>query len=173
MAVGVTFLKPQTDGVTSLIGNFPKNHSGLVLWHFFPTQHPSRGFQPAHPPGPASQRAVLTSKGLGKLSGLHQAIKKPDGRNKDSNEGSSCLQRKGNKTKYVCEHPEGVRVIWRAGWFALSTCTIDWALMTKKISKQYNVFKCYWWFNTPKYFSVNHKTNLTVSRTGPDVKNMC
>lgn len=36
MAVGVTFLKPQTDRVTSLFDILPKNHFGPILWHLFP-----------------------------------------------------------------------------------------------------------------------------------------
>lgn len=52
---------------------------------FIPTQHPSHGLLHAHPPSLAFQRAALKSKGIGRLSGIQQAIKKADGRNKNSN----------------------------------------------------------------------------------------
>lgn len=36
MVVEVTFLKPQTDHVTSLFDILPKNHFGPIVWHLFP-----------------------------------------------------------------------------------------------------------------------------------------
>lgn len=66
MAVGVIFLKLQTDHVTSLFGNLPRNHSGQIMWSLFPlsTLHvvhcmpilPAKLFKGQHsnPKGPAN-----------------------------------------------------------------------------------------------------------------------
>lgn len=84
----LSFLSHPPNGCWSDIFKAPNWQCHLTVWKtsqeslwpghvaFIPTQHPSCGFQHAHSPGITSQRAMLTFRGLGKLSGLHQAIRK-------------------------------------------------------------------------------------------------